>query len=255
MITLALQCLVDLLTLMFAAIGFLVVRRTRSEACVQREMWFATSLMFGLLGISSTLQEIGAVRAFVAGPGTDAYSQYLVWSPIGNHSRNAMVVVYAATILALAGREMSSFQRIRRFMLLGFPLAMLGGGLIGVMEGPLLSGYHLSAFAVFTALGFLGLLGALMVSLLNRAMDWLLWLCIGIYSVHSVFDVLWYSALAWVSVPGAWVPSFAEVQLIGAIAYALMIVVALRRLSLARRAVPVGGILEPPAAAAPSLLV
>lgn len=245
MVTLVLQCVGDAVTLLFAYLALRVAREGKADQELVRASWLVTGLAFTFTGASSTLQDVAGVWAFVSGPGTEVYDQYLRWSPIGNHSRNFLVVVYGLALLAVSqvrGALPRSFPRLAAGALLAGAVL---GGVLGWLEGPVVSGRHWSASAVFSLFWVVALFAALLGALWMNSMDRLHWICVAVYALHGVFDVFFYSALSWIRIAGAWAPRPAQIQFYNVLAYLVMIGITLHRSALARRGKRVPGLLEP----------
>ncbi len=211
---------------------------------MHRISWQLTGVTFVLIGSSAVLHAGAAIWAFMAGPGTVVYDTYLRWAPVGNHSRTVGVLAYACLLLWVI-RSRASLPHgfgpgVSGLLLLG----MLTGGAIGWWEGSLIESRHWSAFAFLNLLSTLLVLAALFGALLNRTMDWHLWLTLAIFALHLAFNVIWFSALAWAGISGVWSPSPWQIQMYAVIAYGLMLALALHRLVLARQRVRVASALE-----------
>ena len=82
----------------------------------------------------------------------------------------------------------------------------------------------------------------------------LLWGALALYSLHLAWNAIWYSALAWLNTPGAWSPNPVFLPLYMTVAYLAMVLLAYRRLVLARRGTHVPALLEPLSQRRPSLI-
>lgn len=249
------QCVVAVLTLVFGVKALAVGRLVSTESALHKAAWSLSGYVFVALGISSVLQLcIGAPWAYFAGQGSSAYDLYLLLSPIGNHSRGILVVAYGAMMVALVWAARMPRGRFTALALCVTLAAMVLGGLLGWREGSLVRARHYTAMAISDSAELILLFAALLVGVIWNTTDRLLWLALVIFTVHELFDVTMYSALAWGGVPGAWRPSPMYIHLYASVAYAAMITIAVRRARLAGRGVKVSGLLDPPAKPPASLI-
>lgn len=255
MATLVMQCVVAVLTLAFGLVAVRVAFKVPSNPELPRAAWLVTGIVFTVLGISTAVHNcIAAPWAYLSGPGTPAYELFLRWSPVGNHSRGLVVVAY--------GMIMAGLVVVRRVVRGHYTAATLGvsavamtlGGMVGWREGPLVRSTHYTAMAVSDAAELILLFSALLVGVIWNTTDRLLWVSLVIFTVHELFDVTLYTALAWGGVPGAWRPRAVYIHLYASIAYLVMIGLALRRAKLASRGAPVPGLLDLPAQAKEPLM-
>lgn len=255
MVTLLMQCVVAILTIVFGVVALRASRFVPAGSDLHREAWWVTGAVFTILGISTFLQLcIGAPWAYFSGAGSPVYEAYMVVMPIGNHSRGVLVVAYGAMMAGLGLVHARFSQRLGAFVFVTSFAAMAAGALVGWREGPLVQVTHWTATAISDSAELIFLLAALFIGVVWNTTDRLLWIALVIFTAHELFDVAWYSALAWSDVPGAWRPSPTYIHLYASVAYLLMIVLADRRIRLARRGVRVPGLIELPERATSSML-
>jgi hypothetical protein len=254
-VTLAMQCVVAVLTVVFGIMALRVAHATRRNPVHHRAGWLLTGIVFTILGFSTAIQNfVAAPWAYFAGEGAPAFELYIRYSPAGNHSRGFLVVAYAMMMVGLAG-----IWRVahRHFVgvVVGLSLAAMSlGAVVGWREGPLVQVTHWTATAISDSAELIFLLGALFIGVVRNTIDRLLWIALMIFTVHELLDVAWYSALAWSDVPGAWSPPTVYLHMYASVAYMLMIVVVARRIRLARQGVKVPGLIELPERATRSML-
>lgn len=206
--------------------------------------WLLTGVSFLLMGGIKALQNVWGTWAFVAGPASSVYLSYLRWAPGANHSRSLVALTFGVLLTGLAARGWGG----ERFWMATPPALVLGAALgawLGWQEGELQGAVHYTAVSVLASLEMIVLLAALLAALSTSALDRLLWLCLGVYALADAISVVWFSALAWVEVDGAWSPSPWHGQLYHLAVYGVMLWLALRRLALAREQSPVPAPLEP----------
>ncbi|HEV2126862.1 MAG TPA: hypothetical protein VGW38_29265 [Chloroflexota bacterium] len=242
--TLFLQALGAALQLLFGILALATARHQDAFLPVRREAWWLTGATFTLLGaIMLVHTAIGSPWAYFSGPGTTVYEVYLRWSPVGNHSRALLIVGFGVLLLLLVWRQqLAHFRQLAVAVLL---LAALLGGIAGWLEGSLIEARHFTLLAIGDTLQLMVISAALLSALWLRMVDEHLWLCLSLYALMLALNVGWYSAMAWLDVPGAWVPTSMHMQMCRQVAYLGMLAFVLRRLVLARRGVQVPAFTDP----------
>lgn len=211
-----------------------------------RTAWWLTGVAFAAIGISSVTQAVAAAVAYLAGPGSWTWSTYLRWMQAGTYGRVGLVLGFSAALIALAMRERGGVP-FRRACSGVLAVALLTGSVAGAMKGAVTGrgGAYFSGFALANSVEMVLLLLALVATLVRSTVGWYLWACLVIYAVVLTLNVSWYSALAWVDIPGSWRPPPGSSQVYTIAAYGMMSVLAARRLWLARRQEEVRALLEP----------
>jgi hypothetical protein len=254
MLTLLMQCLVAILTIVFGIVALQAARRVPGRSDLHRDAWWLTGAVFTILGISTFLQLcIGAPWAYFSGVGTPVYDAYIRVAPIGNHSRGFLVLAYGAMMAGLTLIRRAFPRHFGTLVFVTSFAAMSAGAFVGWREGPLVQVTHWTATAISDSAELIFLLAALFIGVVWNTTDRLLWVALVIFTAHELFDVAWYSALAWSDVPGAWRPSPTYIHLYASVAYLLMIVLAVRRVRLARKGIKVPGLIELPERATSSM--
>lgn len=245
MITLTFQTLVGVLSLVFGAVALQIGRKRYGLPEAHGVSWKVVGIAFVFGGIANCLYSVGAIWAFLSGPDSAAWAQYVRWSPTGNYAR-AFVKFVAGAALALAAiASIRSRLGDWKMLLLLSVGAYVLGGVLGWIEGTDRWSLHYTNLAIYEAVEVGALLSALLVGLLKNSMDRHLWIIVGLYTFRQVLNVLFWAAFAWITVDGAWTPHPSQVHIFGAIVYVAMIAVAARRLQLARRGVRVPSLAEP----------
>ncbi|MEW5929795.1 MAG: hypothetical protein AB1941_20260 [Gemmatimonadota bacterium] len=230
-------------------------RRIPGSPELHQAAWWLTGTVFTILGISTVLQLcVAAPWAYFAGKGTPVFDAYLRLSPIGNHSRGFLVVAYGAMLAGIGRLAPARRPPFRTAVVLASFAAMIVGAWVGWKEGSLVRSTHYTATAIYDSTELIFLLAGLFIGVVWNTTDRLLWIAVVIFTVHELFDVVWYSALAWSDVPNAWRPPTKYIHLYASVAYLLMIFLANRRMRLARKGVRVPGLLEFPQRAAGSMI-
>lgn len=255
MTTLFLQCVVAILTLVFGVAALRVAGRVPGAPELHRATWLLTGVVFTMLGISTAFHNVVAAPwAFFAGRGSPELALYMQFSPIANHSRGFLMLAYGVMMAAIVPLSRAAGQRLAVFAVLVGIAFMAVGAVLGFQEGSLTRATHYTATTITDAAGLIFLLAALFLGIVRNTTDRLLWVGLVIFTVHELLDIPWFSAMAWADVPGAWRPSAKYIHLYASVAYLLMILVAERRVRLARKGVRVPGLLEFPQRAVGSMI-
>lgn len=244
MLTLLAQVAVAISALAFGCVALFVARRRDAFSEAQRTAWMLVGLGFTLGGISSVLQNIGAVWGYVGGPDSAAWAEFLRWAPAGNYGRTLLRVAMACMLAAVPfvrPRFTSGWWMAAVALYLG---AILLGGIAGWSEGSLRHQIHYPNMATLETAEVVTLLSAAFVGLIWHSMDRLLWVAVLIYTFRQVLNVISWSSLAWIDAPGTWAVPTYYIHLYGVIGYGLMLLCAWRRLYWAKRGVRVPGLLE-----------
>ncbi|HEX2095234.1 MAG TPA: hypothetical protein VHG28_22750 [Longimicrobiaceae bacterium] len=252
--TLVLQCLVVVLTLSFGIVSLRVSRHQTMHSEAHRTSWLLTGIACVILGANGAIQNVGAVWAFLAGPGTVVYQGFIRWTPVGNHSRNVLSIAFAVALLVQGFARLPLSKKVVWGYSLAFLLASGLGGWYGWEEGSLVEARHYLMIAVLDGVQMIFLFLALLQALRSEGMDRLLWVCLVLYAVRQALNVFWWSGAAWVRVPGAWHASLLEIQAYSSLVWTAMLSIAGYRLFLARRGVRVPALIETPLLHRPSYL-
>jgi hypothetical protein len=221
------------LHVVFAVLVLLVVGRLRRTPFATRRAWHLSAWAFTIIAVSGALQGATALLAVRGGPGSAVWDLYLSWAAGGNYGRSLVVIVYGASLVALALRPRFPSDSPHPW---GWAmLASTGVGMVvGHVEGPFGSTNHLSHLAVLTAAGVIALLMALLAAAVVDNMDQLLWFTLAVYTLKDALSVSFFSLLAWFQFPASQVDATVLYAMaIGALL--LMCALVLRRLVLARR--------------------
>jgi hypothetical protein len=253
MTTAVLQCVIGVLKLCFGAAGLRVSRLTRGEE-VRSTAWLLVGLSCAVAGVNSVLHSGWALWALLEGPEAEVYRSYLAWAPAVNYSRHAIMLLMALGLLGLP-----LLHRLPRASLVrGATAALLTGmaaaAWVGSGEGAPEWAEHYITMAALDGAEMILVFTALLAALVLGTMDRLLWAALTVYATRQAVNVLSYSAIAWIQVPGAWSLSPRYIASTGAVLWAVLLALALRRLALAGRGQPSPALLEPFAGRAHSTL-
>jgi hypothetical protein len=242
-ITAILQLVVHALILAFGVLAAAVAREKGGMPRFHRMAWTLAAVFFLWRGVPGVAQGLAAIWAVASGEGSQPYALFVEWTPAMNHARTLMSIATGWTLAAL---PLLRAQPVRRLWM-GASLACLvlagTGAYAGWQEGPT-SPRHLATLTLFGAVEMVGMLVALTMGLFARTLDRYLWLILSIYAVHVALNIIWYSALVGFFYPGSFIPPLQVRNLYSAASYLGGCVLAWHRLSLARRGVRVGGLLE-----------
>jgi hypothetical protein len=238
------QGIIACLITAFGVVAIVAGLRTPHPRAQLRAAWIVTGAYFGTGGFLGVLHSGWAAFAFVAGPGTPAWNEYLRWAPVGNHGRGALVVAFAIGLGCLAQTERARVARTVFGTLAAIPIALLIGGTVGWAEGPYISGAHLFALATSNLVQLTVLAIALLLQLSRDTLDRLLWACLAVYSLRLAFGTLWTAANSWFGVAGAVLPRGLTQALLTIVCYLVMLTIAGRYLAHQRRNRYVPSVLE-----------
>jgi hypothetical protein len=227
----------------FALTALWIARVLPEHAGTQRHAWRITAFVFLVYAASHLTQAVSAAMALRQGPGSPVYETYVRWFPMANHSRTLLVWSLYLCLGMLAWKGASAWRTLRYAYV---PLAlgmMVLGGMIGWWEGPFDPVRHLSNTSLLDVVGFLVATSVLFVTMLRGTIDRALWFAIFLYASSSVVSSLFIAALAWINVADAWTPR-PWVMEVSRVSFAVAIVaMAVWRLRLARRRIPLPGLL------------
>jgi hypothetical protein len=242
MINLSLSILDSLLHLTFAVLALLAARRLPRHVGSPRHAWQMLGFVFLLYSVADVSQMLFGTMAFVGGPESAVWPAYMRWMPILNHSRTVVMWGLYVLLGVLAAGGARSWPVLRRAYV-PFSLAMVAlGGLLGVLEGPFDAARHLSNTSLMDALAFIVLAVLLFVLMLRDTVDRALWLALLFYGSSSVMSSLFLAAIAWINAH-AWTPSPWIMEVSRVAFTTAMVSMAVWRLRLARRGVPLAGLL------------
>jgi len=240
--TLVLQLVLPALFLLFGGTALLIARERGRVPRDYRLSWLLTGATFTLYGLVIGIQNACAAWAYVAGPGSRALELYLRYAPLGNHSRTFGSYAYCLAMLGLAfSPRLRNTGRV--WLLAGLVAAgMMVGAAYGWREGAFVRQVHYTAVAMMTALELILLLAMLFATLVVPTVDRLHWFAVGLHTFGVALNILWYVGLLGIGfgwAPAPWLMAAYRVMFAGAMAG-----LAVRRLILARKGVPVPGLID-----------
>lgn len=236
------SCTDSVLHLVFALLAIQVGRRLPVHAGTKRHAWQMTGLVFAIFSAVVVPQVAFGTTVFFLGAEHPLYTTYLRVAPIANHSRTLVVWGLYLSLGILAFRGERAWPWLRR----AYPALAMGmlltGAFIGWLEGPFDPARHLSNTSLMDAVGFIGLASLLFVLMLRDTVDRALWTALVCYGTASVVSALFLAAIAWVNAD-TWVPRTWVLEVTRVMFNLGMVSMAVWRLRLARRGVPLGGLL------------
>jgi hypothetical protein len=215
--------------------------------------WRLTGIAFLWHGSAIALQNVWGGAAIVAGQGSGTYAAYISWIPEMNHSRTFLMAGLMVGLIALA---LLRTAPNRRFWAFAYALLAVGfavGVGVGVHEGEYSNATHNAAVAILDVPELITIFAALFALLLTNRADRILWGFVSIYGVGVALGVFWFVLLAQLGVPDTWQPRFWSLSVMRLVTVVLMLALAARRLSNARRGKRVPGMLETAADPVPML--
>jgi hypothetical protein len=241
--TIVLQLVVALLRLAFGILALLIARKVPNGSVAERAAWFVTGVVFTLQGISVAAQASFGAFAFIAGPGSTVYAEYLRWAPAANHSRGLLTYALYGSLFIVLLRGAAAI-RWKTAFLSGVAVVALFGGAIGFAEGTLIPARHLSNIALSEALTFVVAAALLFAALFRPLLDRWLWGALAVYGFSGIINSLYIAAMAWADVPEAWIPSALHLQAARVLLAAIIVGMAAWRLRLAMRGERPGAFVE-----------
>jgi hypothetical protein len=237
---LALQSVTLIAPLLFGALALRIAARLR-DSDSRRATWLLTGICFSVFGANGALAAGFSNWAFAAGPGSTAWNLWLVWLPSGNYSRLLTVLAFAGALLAMCLRARSAAALVRPAVV-ATGLALVAGVGLGLAEGTAGSGVHIPRYAVINAVLVVLLLGALLAAAATDATDQILWAAVALYALKNALTVILLTTVAWVEHVRQVPPE--TLFAMHLVAWAAMILLALRRYRLATRGRYVPAIFE-----------
>lgn len=243
MLTLALQLLNASLTLGFAVLILRVSRQSTWTSAARRVSSSLVGVAFAANGFGGLVQGTLAVWASAAGAGSAVYDTFLRFAPAMNQSRTGLEIALALLLMSVA---VKGARPLALWLLLAVLAAgWAAGAAVGLLEGTLVTSRHFPMVALLDGVEMVALLAMLLLALSRSSMDRLLWLALSIHALKQSFNAIWFSAFAWIDIPGGWAPRPWTIQTQMAVLGCLMLAIAVRRYQLARRGVHVPSLLEP----------
>lgn len=221
-------------------IGYAVARADGAEPRHRRawRLYAATALASG---ITIVAQNTFGGAALLAGAGSPTWETYLAWGPGMNYGRGLFWYVFAVLLLVHGhprGQEARVLRQTNVWLLLGaaFALGLVGG----FVEGPYTT-RHEGHYAILNHGLLVLMMAGLAAAVASDGMDRLLALTVAAnIAVIPLFSTwLWWRAHG---VGGASYPSSLNIQTYYAVFWLASLAIAARRLWLARRGVPVPGL-------------
>lgn len=241
MLILLLQSLLDIPKLVSGILALRVARRDPLSEGLSPSPWKLVGIAFCVSAAGGALQSAGAAWAVASGPSSAPYELYLRFAPAANHSRTFLAIALGAVLASLPW-----LRRVRpreRHLVVLLLAGMALGAWVGWSEGPLTRA-HTAAVAGYDMVEMWVMLAAVLVGLLFRSLDRLLWAFLLLYALRQSWNAIWFAAFGWAA-PAEWVPSRTSYEMAGIAAWTMMCVIAYHRLRLAHRGIRVPALLDP----------
>lgn len=249
MLTATLQLVSGAVSLLFGVLAAWVAHQPAAafRTPARRLAWWTTGVTFVAVGLASLVSSGWSMAAFLAGPESTAWEMVLRWRPVMTFSRVGLILLLAAALLRMSLHSPREGRAYRRRYAAALASALLLGGALGGWLAPMrgMGGSYYLASSVANLLEVLLLLGALWAGMLRDVLGRELWLALCAYALVLALNVVWLSGMAWIDVPLAWQPKPYLSQVYTIAAYLLMIALAARKLSLARRGIHAARVLDP----------
>jgi hypothetical protein len=230
------------LTLATGLVALRVANRVHATHPIHAVGWWVAGLTFTAAGVSDVISATWAAAAVSAGPETVVYSQYLRWATSLNQSRTGIEIALGIVLLGLALRN-AGWERVRVAAPWVLAAGMAGGAIAGL---PVLE-FDASTYAdlaIANGIEFTALAVALVAALLRGSLDWMLWVLILVRMISQAINMLILVTMMWFRTEGVWFVSSSVLQSYLTGVVALMLGLAVWRLSRARRGIPVHAVLD-----------
>jgi hypothetical protein len=228
-------------------VAMLMIARSATPALDPRHRtsWWITAVCFALLTVSLLLHQAGASWAYFSDPDSAVWTHFLRWMPVANHGRSGLVLGLGAALLIASRPHDAKSAGVRRAAIATLLAGLALGSAIGWREGPVTGegGAHAYAIAILHVAEFSVLLFAIGYAVAVDSIDRLLLMVLCLYTSLIAFSVGFFSAAAWVDVPGSWIPSQLGFFALGSAIKLLMLAVAVHKYRLLRRGEPAPALL------------
>lgn len=242
MLTYSLQWLIAVFTMGFAAAALRVARGPAPLDAAYRYGWRLAGAAFAVHAASQAVQYAWGGAAMWGGR-AGVMEAYLRWAPAMNHSRTFLILAFVGALVLSAFRPVPEGGRLSWGYLGCLAAAFAAGGLVGHAEGSLIGGRHYLRVAGWDTVILVVMLAALFASLLRDRLDRFLWSALTTYASSVAISVIWFAALTQIDDPNVWSPAPWQIALYRAVFSLVMLLLAVRCLALARRGLPIRGLL------------
>lgn len=238
-----LQCLTSLLVLAVGWAARAVAAREHANA-FHRAGWQVSGMAFLAFGIDSAIGNVFQELALAGGAGSDAWTGYMRWAPVLNHSRTLLMMGATVALMLLAVRGENPGREYVRASIALLAVGLATGALLGALEGPFSATGHVFDVVVLDVVELLLLMATLFALLLSNRADRMLWALYSAYACSVALGIFWLSLLTHI---GAWWhPPVWTTYAVRNVFWVLMAACAVSRLLSARRGRVVRGMLGPP---------
>lgn len=250
MLVMGLQWAFNLVAIFLVPVTLRIGRYRSSTDPLHPAAWTLTGIAFVPYALCMTLQHGFGTWAMVAGNDSAVMARYMEWSPALNHSRTFLLVAFFALLTWFTVRRTAPTPRTWAGVAAGLGAGFAFGVWMGLHEGALVVATHFTRVAIWDALELAVVLATLFLGLVTNRVDRYLWALLAVFGAVVAFNILFYAALSLMGDPRVWSPPPAMMGFYRLALVLVMLAVAMRRLSLARRGVPVAGLLGGPRGAA-----
>ncbi|CAN5853381.1 hypothetical protein BH23GEM3_BH23GEM3_03230 [soil metagenome] len=208
-----------------------------SAPAIHQSTWRIAAGAFLLTGASNFIQSSAAVWAYISGPGSSVYSAYILYGIRLNTGRSLVEILFGMILIYWIFRD-TGRSKPPGWIYAALAASLILGGSIGPGD-PIHSTVY---FPMIAALSFVELvvLGfALVLALLRKAMDRLLWLILATFVFAQAVSIGILSAFSWLDVPQVWAPGIQQFALFNTVVALVMTLLAIHRFHLARKGVQV----------------
>lgn len=253
MATYTLQWVTAVLAGVFAVLALRIARPGTAPDPFYRGGWWLAGATAAAECACMAVQFVFGGLALHAGAESARMESYLHWAPSLNHSRTFLSLALAGGLVVLALRRVPPGPWFRRGYLALLCVAFGVGTAVGLAEGPLVETRHYLNVALWDTLELMVVLATLFAVLVTDKVDRYLWGALAVNGFSVALSIIWLATFSRVKDPNVWTPAPWQIAAYRAFLELAMVIFAARRVSMARRGVPVGGMIGNRAQPVPTL--
>jgi hypothetical protein len=243
MLMMGLQWAFSVVVVVLCGVAFRIGRHRSAVDALHPAAWTLTGIAFVPYTACMVLQNAWGTWAMVAGGRSAAMESYLLWAPAMNHSRTFVLIAFFALLAWFMLRRDPPTAPVWWGAVGVLALGAAFGVWIGWREGSMVMSTHFTRVALWDAVELVVVLAALFVALATDRVDRYLWAVLAVFGAVVAINILMYAFLALIDDPRVWSPHPWAMGTYRLALAAVMLAIALRRLALASRGVPVAGLL------------
>jgi hypothetical protein len=242
--TVVFQLLVAVLSLVFGIIALTVAQDSSQNQDPHRSTaWYLTGVAFAMAGVIGVGHGSWAAAAFLAGPESTTWAEFIRWTSTGNRSRSFIKFAFAVALGVLALPRVRATPLFRGAAVGLLVLSALLGGGAGYFQRTFSGAQYVDIAVSGVTLTAL-VAAALVLHAARDTMDRLLWAALCLYAFRVSLGSLLAVANAWFDIPGVAIPDRRVSDVVAILCYIGMLALALRYRTLYGRRVRVPALFE-----------